>query len=153
MIEFLWKCNVNPQIRKLQYSDIGGVYDLGMKVQEFSAKDQEEYRFWSKSTLERFVSQGLSFVIEDEDSIVGFLLSAYQPITQKLTWENMYIEPAYQKRGLAEVCFKESWSKAQKDGATIVEGIVASNNLPAQKMLKRLGFSSAGDYQWMLKFG
>ena len=51
MIEFLWKCNVNPQIRKLQYSDIGGVYDLGMKVQEFSAKAQQFNDFMLKAYL------------------------------------------------------------------------------------------------------
>ena len=152
MIGFLWRLTMNPQIRKLEYRDIDRVYDLGMRVPEFSAKDKEEHKFWPKETLERFANQGLSFVTEDEGLVVGFLLSAYQPVTQKLTWENMYIEPNYQRRGLAETCFKESWSEAQRAGAIMAEGIVASNNLPPQKMLTRLGFNRAGDYQWMLKF-
>ena len=143
---------MNPQIRKLESKDIDRVYDLGMKVSEFSARDKAEHRFWPKETLERFADQGLSFVIEDQSLVVGFLLSAYQLITQKLTWENMYIDPNYQKRGLAEKCFKECWDEAQRKGASMMEGIVASDNLPSQKMLTRLGFNSAGNYQWMLKF-
>ncbi len=143
---------MDPQIRKLEDRDIDKVYDLGMKVSEFSAKDEAKHRFWPKETLERFANQGLSFVIEYDDLVVGFLLSAYQPVTQKLTWENMYIEPSYQKRGLAEKCFKECWDEAKRNGASMVEGIIASNNLRSLKMLTRLGFNSAGDYQWMLKF-
>lgn len=143
---------MNPQIRKIESRDTDQVYALGIKVPEFSANDGGDHRFWPKDTLERFVEQGLSLVIEDQNSIVGFLLAVYQPITQKLTWENMYIDPKYQRRGLAEVCFTQSWETAQKKGATVCEGIVASTNPPSQKMLKRLGFVSAGDYQWMLKW-
>ena len=143
---------MNPQIRKLQYDDIDRVYDLGMKVSEFSAKDEAEYKFWPKSILERFANQGFSFVIEDEGLVVGFLLSTYQPITQKLTWENMFIESMYQTKGLADECFQKTWEMAKKEGAIITEGLVASDNLPSQKMLERLGFKSAGNYQWMLKW-
>ena len=143
---------MNPQIRKLQYGDIDRVYDLGMKVPEFSKKDEAGHRFWPKSALERFANQGLSLVIEDQNLVVGFLLAVYQPITQKLTWENMSIDSLYQNRGLADECFKRTWEMAKEKGAIFVEGLVASDNLSAQKMLERLGFKSAGDYLWMLKW-
>jgi len=143
---------MNLIIRKLESKDIEKVYTLGIAIPEFSAKDEANHIFWAKDTLERFVDQGLSLVIEDQNSIVGFLLAVYQPITQKLTWENMYIEPAYQKRGLAEDCFQKTWEMARKEGAIVAEALVASDNLSAQKMCKHLGFNSAGDYQWMLKW-
>ena len=143
---------MNPRIRKLQCEDVDRIYDLGMNIPEFSAKDEFGHRFWPKSTLELFVKQGLSFVVEDERLVIGFLLAVYQPITQKLTWENMYLAPSYQRRGLAEDCFQKSWEIAKNKGATIVEAIVASSNIPSQKMCKRLGFNNAGDYQWMLKW-
>ena len=57
---------MNPQIRKLESRDIDRVYDLGMRVPEFSVKDETEHRFWPKETLEKFSNQGLSLVIEDE---------------------------------------------------------------------------------------
>lgn len=143
---------MNPIIRKLESRDIDRVYDLGRQVPEFSIKGEAEHRFWPKETLERFVSQGLSLVIEDQSSVVGFLLAVYQPVTQKLTWENMYVVPAYQNRGLADDCFQKTWEMAKKEGARFVEGLVASDNIPAQEMLMRLGFKSAGDYYWMLKW-
>ncbi len=143
---------MNPLIRKFESKDIEKVYNLGIAVPEFSAKDEANHGFWSKDTLEKFIAQGFSLVVEDNNSVVGFLLAVYQPITQKLTWENMYLNPAYQKKGFAENCFNRSWEIAQKEGAIAVEGLVASNNIPSQKMLKRLGFKSAGDYQWMLKW-
>lgn len=143
---------MNSLIRKLESRDIERVYDLGMNVPEFSVKDKTDHKFWSKDILERFVNQGLSLVIEDESSVVGFLLAAYQPITQKLTWENMYIDTSYRKRGLAEACFQKTWEMAQKEGAIVVEGLVKSNNFTSQRMLKRLGFNSNGNYQWMLKW-
>ena len=64
----------------------------------------------------------------------------------------MYIEPTYQRGGLAEECFKESCSQAKKEGATVVEALIASDNFPARRMCKRLEFNSGADYQWMLKF-
>ncbi len=143
---------MNPQIRKLQPKDIDRVYDLGMKVPEFSANVKSKHQFWSKDTLERFVNEDFSLVIEDEDLVIGFLLAVYQPITQKLTWENMYIEPAYQKKGLAKACFEKSWNEAQRKGAIIAECVVSISNHSAQKTCKRLGFNNAGDYQWMIKF-
>lgn len=143
---------MNPLIRKLESKDIERVYNLGIIVPEFSVKDKEDHRFWSKDTLEKFVNQGLSLVIEDQSTIVGFLLAVYQPITQKLTWENMYLDSAYRMKGLAEDCFQKTWETAQKKGAIVAESLVALNNLPAQKMFKRLGFTSAGNYRWMLKW-
>jgi ribosomal protein S18 acetylase RimI-like enzyme len=144
---------VNPVIRKLESKDIERIYNLGIAVSEFSAKDEADHRFWPKDTLERFVDQGLSLVIEDANAVVGFLLAAYQPITQKLTWENMYIDPNYQKRGLAEDCFQRTWEIARKEGAIMAEAIVALDNIPAQRMCERLRFNSAGNYHWMLKWG
>ena len=114
---------MNPQIRKLEYRDIDRVYDLGMRVPEFSAKDKEEHKFWPKETLERFANQGLSFVTEDEGLVVGFLLSAYQPVTQKLTWENMYIEPNYQRRGASVIKRNDRLCNA---GATECLGIATA---------------------------
>lgn len=143
---------MNPLIRKFESKDIEKVYGLGMAVPEFSVKDETDHRFWSKDTLEKFVDQGLSLVIEDQSLVVGFLLTVYQPITQKLTWENMYINPAYQKMGLAENCFQKTWEMAKKKGAIMAEALIASNNIPAQKMCGRLGFKGAGNYQWMLKW-
>lgn len=143
---------MNPQIRKIESKDIESVYTLGMAVPEFSTKDEADHRFWPKETLERFVDQGFSLVIEDNKIVVGFLLTAYQPVTKKLTWENMYLDLSYQKRGLAETCFNRSWELAQKEGAIVAECVVASDNISAQKMCKRLGFSSVRDYKWMLKW-
>ena len=143
---------MNPQIRKIESRDIKRVYDLGMEVSEFAANDEANHRFWSQETLERFVEQGLSFVVDDKELVVGFLLAVYQPVTQKLTWENMYLSSEYRKQGLAESCFQESWALAQKKGAKVAEAIVAYNNIPSQRMLERLGFNNAGDYKWMLKW-
>ncbi|MDP1694542.1 MAG: GNAT family N-acetyltransferase [Candidatus Woesearchaeota archaeon] len=113
-----------------------------------------EHAFWPLDTLDRFVEEGLSFVVEEADNtqLVGFLLAAYQPVTRKLTWENMYLSPGYRRRALADACFYQSWSIAQQRGAIMAEGIVNVTNDASQKMLQRLGFQTAGTYSWMLKF-
>ena len=139
-------------IRKFEDKDIEIVYNLGIQIPEFSVNDETSHRFWPKDTLERFVEQGLSLVIEDQNSVVGFLLAVYQPVTLKLTWENMYIIPEYRKKGIAGECFQKGWKLAQQHGATAVEALVKTNNTPSQQMLKRLNFNNAGNYYWMLKF-
>lgn len=139
-------------VRKLESRDTEDVYSLGMQIPQFAVGDQAHHRFWEKDVLKRFAHEGFSFVIEDKKVIRGFLLAVYQPITQKLTWENMYIEPQYRRRGLAEECFQKSWKLAQENGAKIAESLVESNNLPSLKMLNRLGFINAGTYNWMLKW-
>ena len=141
---------MNPQIRSLRKEDINQVYVLGLEVAEFAA--DTEHTFWPKETLERFTEDGLSFVVEDNSVIVGFILSVYQPVTRKMTWENMYLSQEYRGRGLAERCFNESWQVAQKRGAVIAEAINEENNLSAQRMCQRLGFRNAEAHYWMLKF-
>ncbi len=143
---------MNPVIRMFEYKDIERVYDLGIRVQEFSINKSEKYRFWPKETLERFVKDRLSLVIEDDNLVVGFLLSVYQSVTKKLTWENMYIEPAYRERELAANCFQKIWDLALERGANVAGCIVASDNIPPQMMLEKLGFINAGNFHWMLKF-
>ena len=97
---------MNPQIRSLQKRDVEAVYTLGVSVSEFAT--DEEHRFWPRDTLERFAEDRLSFVVEDGSDIVGFLLAAYQQVTRKLTWENMYISEEYRGRSLPEKCFNRS---------------------------------------------
>lgn len=137
-----------PEIRKLEGRDVEQVYGLGTKVREFSAVDA---RFWPKDTLERFAEDGLSFVVDDS-RIVGFLLAAYQPVTRKLTWENMYLEKNYRGQGLAEKCFNLCWEEAQKRGAIFIDYVAPSETVLSIKMGEKLGFKSAGNYNWMLKF-
>jgi len=141
---------MNPQVRNFRKEDVDRVHDLGTVVAEFAA--DVEHKFWPKDTLERFAEDGLSFVVEDNSTIVGFILSVYQPVTRKLTWENMYLSKPYRGMGLTEECFNRSWTAAQNIGATIAEAINEANNLSAQRMCKRLGFQDAGTYHWMLKF-
>ena len=136
--------------RLFEKKDVERVYDLGINVPEFSV--DKEHKFWLKETLERFAEQGFSFVVEDVSSLVGFLLAVYQPVTRKLTWENMYLSHEYRSQGLAEECFNKSWTLARENGALIAEGISEAYNSPSRKMLERLGFQNAGTYNWMLKF-
>ena len=142
---------MNPHIRPLEQRDIDTVYQLGMSVSEFAIVDGT-HRFWPKDTLEKFVTNELSFVVEEHTQIVGFLLATYQPVTKKLTWENMYLDPAYRRQGLAQACFHQSWIKAQQKGAVLAEGLVEVTNSTSQQMLEHLGFHNAGTYSWMLKF-
>ena len=141
---------MNPYIRHLECEDVLQVYDLGRKVAEFTAND---HTFWSLDTLERFAREGLSLVVEEADDtrLVGFLLTTYQPVTRKLTWENMYLDPAYRGKSLAQACFHQSWSVAQQRGAIMAEGIVKVTNDASRHMLESLGFQTAGTYNWMLQ--
>ncbi len=139
-----------PKVRSFEARDVARVHEMGITVPEFAAGP--EHRFWPQATLERFAEQGLSCVVEDATDVVGFLLASYQPITEKLTWDNMYLASGYRGQGLADVCFQESWRRAQLQGAKIAESWIARDNDPSQKMLKRLGFQDCGTYRWMLKF-
>lgn len=131
--------------------DISQVHILGSMVKEFEVVDKGP-GFWKPEILENIVLDGLSYVVDDQGKIGGFLLATYQPVTRKLTWENMYLLKEYRKKGLAEKCFNLSWRLAQERGAFMAEGLVENNNMASQKMLKRLGFEVAGNYLWMLRF-
>ena len=152
MTGFLWRHTMNPLIKKLEEKEIEEVYRMGVQVPQFSVDDRASHTFWQKDNLRMFAEQGFSVVIHDEEKIVGFLLAAYQPVTNKLTWENMYLLQEYRRRGLAQQCFQISWKLAQEAGARVAEGLVELNNIPSQNMLKRLGFENAGKYHWMLMF-
>jgi len=143
---------MNPLIRHLERKDVIPVHALGNKVPEFSADN--EHAFWPLDTLERFADNGLSFVVEEEETtqIVGFFLAAYQPVTRKCTVENVYLSPQYRGMSLADACLHDIWCVAQRRGAVMLESIVATSNHASQRMFERRGLQTAGTYHWMLQF-
>ena len=143
---------MNPYIRHLERADVPIIVDLGRNVPEFTVDNK--HSFWPIDTLDRFVEEGLSFVVEERANtqIVGFLLAAYQPVTRKLTVEDVYISPNYRRKFLADACFHQSWSIAKYRGAVMAEALVKIENSPSRKMFERLGFQNVGTYSWMLQF-
>ena len=142
-----------PLIRNFEKQDINQVYQLGITVSEFEVNlpGRPKFIFWSRETIERIFDQGFSCVVEENKNIEGFLLATFQPVTRKLTWENMYLSPNYRNRGLVYQCFQRVWRRAEYYNVEFAEGIMAPDNLPSSRMLGNLGFASAGLYHWMLK--
>lgn len=136
----------DPSIMPLSREDVPKVSHWGRSVSAFEC-------FWPEETLYRFVEDGLSYGIYAEGpTLVGFALATYQPITRKLTWENLYIDPLYRGKGLGQKAFQKIWEVGRRRGALVAEGIVKGKNKSSERMLLALGFQLTGHCRWYHKF-
>ena len=142
---------MNPLIRKMTIADVPQVHDLGSNVEEFRPVSKSKNSFWSRETLEAIAEKEIAYVVEDNQTIVGFLIATYQESTRKLTWENMYVKPGYRGRGIAHQCWNLAEQEARARGTTYLCSMIEENNDFSFKMLHREGFTKGKTYVWMEK--
>ena len=142
---------MNPLIRKMTIADVPQVHDLGSNVEEFRPVSKSTHCFWSRETLEAIAEKEIAYVVEDNQTIVGFLIATYQSTTRKLTWENMYLKPTYRGQNIPHQCWTLTEQEARRRGATYISSMIEENNVASFKMLNREGFTKGKYYFWVEK--
>lgn len=83
------------------------IYEIGTDNEEFEVSDDKDI-FWDKDSLEYWFDNqnNVCLVAEENEEIVGFVLSHIHIPTGKVEIENIFVEDSHRKRGIASKLFK-----------------------------------------------
>lgn len=132
--------------------DVEVVHGLGSSLKEFSTQSGS---FWSQEQLACWCtsSNDVTLVAENNGTVVGFSLYAVHTPTKKVTWENLYVDPAGRGLGVGSALIHEGHKRLKEKGYTYVA--LQNNNEDQEKFaqyLERFGFKKGDSVLWMDQF-
>jgi [ribosomal protein S18]-alanine N-acetyltransferase len=128
----------NMDIRTATPADIPLLRDLDL-ASPFGARwTDDHYRklFSSAEVLQRHV-----LVAEEDSTTIGYL--AASGIGEDWELENVIVESAHQREGVAQALLAELRTRLQAEGAHRLRLEVRAGNLPARALYAALGFSES----------
>ncbi len=140
-------------IRKMNQEDIQEVYKLGSNEKRFKV-GAETSGFWSKQQLIDWVKEDkdILLVAEEDNLVVGFLLTRFHFATKKVDWENLKVNEDYTGRGIGKKLTEEMFKQLKKIGAKYIVAIVEEDNSAIMSLLGKNNFKEGKKIIWMDKF-
>jgi len=119
-------------IRPMRFDDLDGVYTLELRL--FPNP-------WPKSFFANDLrsSKTAAFVVESEDSIIGYTIATCEEKKFHLT--NIAVDKNYQRQGIGSRLMQIIEQSAQERGCSSVYLEVRPSNTAAISMYKKLGYS------------
>jgi len=130
-----------PIVRKMTQKDLDDVVAIDTKVLGKSRWD-----YWlMKMTLAEQRLPIASLVAEEDGKVVGFILgdaSGYEyDVPENIGWiDTIGVDPAYQKRGIAQMLMKEMVANLKKVGVDTVYTLVSWPDWDLLKFFHACGF-------------
>ena len=130
-------------------SDIEAVYETGMKTEAFRVSDTPG--FWSKEQLNRWLGNpdDVLLVAEDEERVIGYVMSQLHKPTGKATIENLFVDKSYRKKGIGRDLIKRCLKELKEKGASYFCAMVRADNDEIIDFYKRCGFTRGYGFVWM----
>ena len=88
-------------------------------------------------------------VEEENDQLLGFVMSQLHKPTGKATIENIYANPSIRGKGIASSLIKQCLKQLKENGATYVCGLTKVNNEEATKFFVSVGFNKGYNFVWV----
>jgi ribosomal protein S18 acetylase RimI-like enzyme len=127
-------------IRKMKVSDIDFILEVGKREEEFRVS-KKLGGFWSKDQLTAWInSKDDVMLIAEEKEIVGFIMSSLHKPTGKATFENMWVNPNFRRKGLATKMTQIMIKKLKENGAEYICGMSKVENESIINFLMKEGF-------------
>ena len=136
-------------IREMVPADVEEVYNLGLGKREFATASAS---FWMKDQLTPWCesNQDIMLVAEKDGKIVGFSFYAAHIPTGKVTWENLYVDPAFRGSGIAKALVEEGLKKIKEFGYPYVMLCVNATDQEAfASFVEGYGFKRGDKVLWM----
>ncbi|KKS44299.1 hypothetical protein A2567_03135 [Candidatus Azambacteria bacterium RIFOXYD1_FULL_42_11] len=139
------------KIRKINSKDLSSIIKIGKKINEFQISNTGI--FWSRDQLARWTKSknDICLIAEDHNNIVGFVLFACHLPTKKSTFENIWVDSAYRKKGIARHLIDRALKNLDKKNISYIMGFVSENNKEHLSFLKKVGFSVGNKGHWIDK--
>ncbi len=123
-------------------------------------KQIENMEEWLQGKLPEIMSHGLCIAVFEGPKVVGFNLVAFQQVYVSLlnmnkrlrggqAWsEQITVDKAYRKQGLASALRYRVFSELQKRGFRALYGGALVSNIPSLKSAQKVGFRLIADVQY-----
>ena len=120
----------------------------------------ENMEEWLQGQLPEIMSRGLCVAVFDGPKVVGFNLVAFQQVYVSLlnmrkrlradqAWsEQITVDKAYRKQGLASALRYRVFSELQKRGFRSLYGGALASNIPSLKSAQKVGFRFIADVRY-----
>lgn len=114
---------------------------LGQKFDELSSEEQDKHLVSRKSEFQTNIDTGYCFVAEDNDQIIGFLLS-YETIPFPGTLYIRYIglNPEYQSKGVGLLLYEKLIEKAKQKQIKEIKALINLDNPKSIRFHEKAGF-------------
>lgn len=145
---------LNLAIREMEIDDLAPVFHLGEKV--FTSREVPNlYRTWDEYEVVTLFQSEPEFCLVAEIGVhlVGFALGTTISKSQSawkyghLIW--LGIDPAYQKRGVAERLFRHFRDLMLESGVRMLLIDTEADNLPALHFFRKMGFGNPQQHIYM----
>lgn len=137
------------EIRNAEKNDVPIIYEMGSETEEFDVTDNEEI-FWDKDSLDSWFDnqKDICLVAEENDQIVGFILSHIHIPTGKVEIENIFVEEAYRGQGVASELFQNLLNDYESGDAEFGVEITMEDNTKIHEFNRKMGFRRGSNVIW-----
>jgi RimJ/RimL family protein N-acetyltransferase len=150
-------------IRRLEPSDVDTfravrLDALRLHPEAFGAAYEDEAALDRGQFVERLATPGLvRFGAFDEHGsmvgLIGLVIRSGAKQRHKAFLFSMYVDAAHRGTGLAQQLVEAVIAAAREAGAIVLQLTVAAGNAPAQRLYRRMGFTTYGIERRSLKVG
>lgn len=119
-------------IRLMQEHDLPDILKIERKCYEFPCRKREFMHMFSRPNV-------FCIVCEYHERAIGYLI--YEVRRHHVAMLSLAVDPAFQRKGVAKM-MGQKWMQAMSYLKNKVTMIVRDKNLPAQMLLKSLGFKA-----------
>ena len=137
------------EIRSAEKEDSSEVYEMGTDTEEFEVSDDEDI-FWDKDSLEYWFDnqKDVCLVAEENEEIVGFVLSHIHIPTGKVEIENIFVADSYRERGIASELFKQLLNNYESAEVDFAVAITLQDNDKIHEFNRKMGFEKGDTVVW-----
>jgi RimJ/RimL family protein N-acetyltransferase len=150
-------------IRRLEPSDVDAfravrLDALRLHPEAFGASYEDEAALDRADFVERLAAPGfVRFGVFDEHGslvgLIGLMIRSGAKQRHKAFLFSMYVDAAHRGTGLAQQMVEAVIAAAREAGAIVLQLSVASDNAPARRLYRRMGFTTYGVDRRSLKIG
>ena len=132
-------------IRKALLQDVEKIWELG-DVKEFETSE-DIVTFWPKSILENCINKldVMILVLEEENIIIGFMITNINSSLKKAELENIYVMAEYRCQGYGKALLQRTIEELAK---LEIENVCAMSNDAVDFLLKN-NFTKGNQFYWM----
>lgn len=116
----------------------------GYRVFYAAASDLQRARRFLKARLDAGESVVFYAMSPEDEVAVGFtqLYPTYSSLRTQKNWllNDLFVVPAYRRRGVGEALIRQAMGFAQRDGAAVITLETAVTNETAQRLYAHIGF-------------
>jgi len=138
------------EVRTATTQDVDAIIELGTSRDEFQVS-AKVVSFWPKNILFDCIKTKNNpiFVAVDNNQIIGFIISNYNPDFKKAVIENIFVKPKFREKSIGEKLLKALLNELKLAGCEYVCTLVQEQSNSATRFYLKNGFNKGITCIWL----